>query len=207
MPNANLQSLSMSYQKDCKEENLLLHPATNVEWLGFRGKLGDMSRAGWLCELLSRDYDQSVQIIFRHRHIPFVGQCRPISRYELMQFRGSQNIEPHMPYPMPAHITLQVEYSSRIQIHGVSSMDYSLGNVNVGERYPDGSVYLIEPYVHEKDEPEEIIIMPEDIPEWLEKIRKVQEPMAKELLAKQRKREQLSNLTMKAKILTFDKQA
>jgi len=53
--------------------------------------------------------------------------------------------------------------------------------------------------------PEELLVMPEDIPELMQKILKAQKPRAQEILADQRRTGKLAKLEERATILTFNR--
>jgi len=188
---------------DYRKLRNLLHPFIEIQWAGMRSTVDHMSRQGWEFEMIRHEEFQDCQLVFRNINHDAVGYCRKVDQYRIMDMHMSSYDRPNPSLMVggPANISFDATMHKRIETQ--LPMDYSIHKMSVGIMRPDGEVYIIES--HKDDAPEELIIMPEDIPDLMAKIRKVQEPRAREILANQRKRQELSELNTKATILSFNK--
>jgi len=163
----------------------------------FESTIGRMLHFGW-------NFDVSVdQISFgdmllcgRNYKSNTVFQCL-INNYRYAHIRDFRVMY------VPADTVLSVEISRSTYIPPIALHSAHVGKLVMG---PAGREDMI---IYEagvkNEEPSEIIVMPEDIPGLLDKILKAQEPKAKEILKNERRRSEMSELKLKAKILTFDK--
>jgi hypothetical protein len=179
----------------------LLHPSIEIEWAGMRSDIRRMSIGGWVFQMIRHADAYRSQLVFKNSHCGAVGYCREVDEGELMDLHYRGSFDPSRLIGGKSVIVLGSEVRNRFHVQ--MEMAYSIESVSVGLVRPNGELVTFDPHTKEDQQPEELIVIPEDVPELLEKIRQAQQPRAKEILRDQRKRNELSELSMKAKILTF----
>lgn len=203
----------MSYKPDFRQ---FLHPAIAANWLGFKSSLGQLAQHGWEFEVLKDIRDYQVQLGIRHPQFKIVGMSNYIDEthlLDLQRYTSDDNFMMHMKnregYPTQFRgwdLNLHFSVAEKHVIRGPATMSIHTTPVQVGEVIGD-HVFVYEPYVKQGEEPEQIVVMPDDVGTLLARIQELQAPRAKEILAQQRKSNELKELSMKAKILTFGEKA
>lgn len=187
----------------------VIDPRTEFRAGAFRATARDLYCDGWKIESQTKDFGRVLMIGLRNPHHDIVGIC------ELVIGGGGylqHHIIPPYLYIRPDAV-IDARLSRRIEMPRFEFSPMLLGEALCDPRL-GGAIPMkeIEMMIYSAEnnqdkEPDELIVMPEDIPGLLQKIRQAQEPRAREILANERKRDSMSQLQMKAKILTFGKTA
>lgn len=185
----------------------VIDPHTEVHVGAFVARVGGMLNDGWQFEreFQTNDHmmERTVLIMAKNPRSGAVGKM-----YTTNQI-GRQG----EPVPMPPYLYFPPEIMIEMRMFREMHMPrFDLRPVEVGEPVPgqalrvsEQEMMIYEANNKEGNEPQELIVMPEDIPELMSKIQQAQNPRAKEMLANERKRNGMKELQMKAKILTFDR--
>lgn len=180
----------------------VLDPRTAILAGPFRALAGDMLNAGWEFQRREDMNFEDQLILARNPRNGMVARSY-VSRMHLMQ-EQCHRIPPYLYFG--ENLILEMDFYRSIEMPRMSLQGVDVGHpVPLGPNEYDMEIY--EANVNKEEKPQELIVLPEDIPMLMNKIIQAQEPRAKEILADQRKQEGLGELQMKAKILTFGKSA
>lgn len=180
----------------------VLDPRTTILAGPFRAQAGDMLNAGWEFHHRVDETYHDMMVLARNPRSGLVAKSY-IDRGYMM--RDMAHRVPEYLY-FGEDLVLTTEFYRHIEMPKMELQPMDIGHtVPIGPY--DHEMIIFDANVNKEDRPQELIIMPEDIPMLMDKIIKAQEPRAKKILADNRKREGLGELQMKAKILTFGKSA
>lgn len=177
----------------------VLDPNTVVHAGVFKATAYEMLHDGWVFEMLQHayeSYNSHESILAKNPRNGMVGQCYLPHRY-----REARVFE-HYLYFSP-DLVLSMEMYRRIEMPRMEMSVMDIGHPSAYNMPHQCEMQIYEANSREGHEPKELIIMPEDIPELMDKIIKLQEPRAKEILADDKNRKGLSELQTEAKILSF----
>ena len=180
----------MSFPREFK--HYVLPPGIKVFAGPFKSTVWDMVRAGWSfeCEL---DVSNDRTLILGKSPVGLIF----INRIETIQFRYTNDFE-YMYVPEDAILQANISREMHMPVLDLVTMD-------IGESInPNSELRIYNPLI-ERNNIDNIIIKPENVPELLKKINEAQEPRAREILLNQQKRNEFIDLSVKAKILTFNR--
>jgi len=177
-------------------ERLVSDPRVEVRAGPWSAPMGLLMRHGWRFEGAPVDYCREVRIVGRNPSSGIIGY---FTVPDMFQYEYAPR---H--FFLPEDLVICNEHGLYREITAPDifddSTDVELGRFNrMAER-----VTILTPY--DERESQEIIVTPDRVPYLLEEIRKAQEPSARELLGRQRRREEMEipkELKQKAKILSF----
>ena len=169
---------------------------TKVVSGAFESVVGRMAQMGWEFETVMDTNYQDMLVRFRNP-VGLVTATVRTNMFRPMQFRGEK-----IPYLV---VQPDAILEARVfkEVH-MPQMDWQPADVVMtppaGINY-DVGLELFTPFA--KDKPKEIIAEPKTVAGLLAEIEAMQKPRAKEILANERKRGEMEELHLEAKILSF----
>lgn len=175
-----------------------IHPGLEIRAGCWRSNAYHMMQSGWDFELYHEPQFFETYLMMCNRQNDMVARAHLGDPYKY-----ANKFPDILHIPSDAVVEASINRSIQMPVAAWEITPISVGMVDSHARTP--AEYIV--YTAKKDDgPQEIIITPERIPEVLEQIRKAQEPAARELLHKQRRREEraeLKSFQLQAKILSF----
>lgn len=160
--------------------------------------VGKMISNGWEIIRSRNEWDMSYTICLRHKHLNRMSNFMVIRDFEAIH-------TPNYLY-FNDSIVLTAQICESVMSHAkINEFDSNVlcGEVYYGSHQKEMLVEYTPSSILQIPEPEDIIVIPEKIPELLEKIREAQIPRAREILADNRRKLQKENCITSARILNI----
>jgi len=177
----------------------VFHPDVEVRAGPWRARMRELTYAGWRFEMEVSDFGRDTRILARSPHSGMVSMFRGPT--DVFRYQVSRDA---VYFPEEVALSNEVGVFKEMRIPTLAESDLLSVNVGMPIRMDMGmepEFHFITPYTN--DDPPEIVVTLDKVPMLLEEIRKAQEPAARELLHKQRKRDDLQKFKQEAKILSF----
>ncbi len=175
-----------------------------LEWFGWRATLMSLKHAGWDMEVIQRPDTYSSAILMKHPELGKQAMSHEVTAHQWEMMHLPQ----HRGQYFGDGCTIRMHMAESISIHGVSqpSRIEGFGSAIPLEfgRYIDNKMVKLDDLFSHNHKPDEIIIekRPEII-DLLGQIKDLQEPRAKELLAKERKRGKVESFETTTNIIAL----
>jgi len=174
----------------------VFNPETRLVWEYWEARISSLMQIGWDFKVEELSYYRGVRLLGQKQQQRLVSETIPISLMHDQHLRGIRDLR------------VNVSIAERIEFIGselpvVANMESVVIGISMN---PYDSVRTFDDFeIFTKDKvPEEFVVNPSKIGELLAKIREAQEPRAKEILKKQRRRDEVGEtLKVDAKILTL----
>ncbi len=161
----------------------ILSQPVEVHWAGFRSDTLALQREGWSISANQCFHDRTMQIALRHDK----AQMRGISYIDEWEYQKFLDRYGYYPRPVP----LRLESVGReIYSHALTSVrDWNFQPIDATPMFVETPIKSIDDLVyfapvHAKP----VIIPPDSVPDLMERILKIQEPMREEYFREQAKR-------------------
>lgn len=173
----------------------ILNPHIAVHADGWQTTIGELSRRGWLVEMMYEPYTEAQRFMLRNPSKYMTAGCHIEDDYLQMIQGTSQPIA-----YLDERVLIKAEFYQEMRIPKAEiwSVDVAEPIRPVSDLRGEDSEWRM----YTPDSGSSIIVTPDKVPMLLEEIRKAQEPRAKEIIHSQMKRDSRLIKT-EAKILSF----